>query len=300
MALDINMFPFIKYKKIYFTLSAILVLVSTFALIFYGLEWGIDFKGGSILELEYDQERPSVSETRESLNNLNLKDFRVQVSGERGVIIRMEDISEDTHSQIISEFEKKGSFEELKFEKIGPVIGRELRQKTVVVAIVSIIAILLYITVAFGRVSRPVASWQYGVASLVALSHDIFIPLGIFAFLGEFYGVQMTIPVITALLIVLGYSINDTVVVFDRVRENLIKDKKSDFKDIVDKSLNETLLRSLNTSLTTLFVLFSILFFGGETLKYFSLALISGLVLGTYSSLFLASPLLVAWLERKK
>lgn len=294
------MIPFIKYKKIYFAISILFVLLSALALGFYGLEWGIDFKGGSILEVRYEAEKPSVSEVRESLEELELNDFRVQFSGEEGMIIRMEDISEETHSLVLSKLEEKGEFEELRFEKIGPVIGQELKEKTIVVALVSIVAILLYITIAFGGVSRPVASWQYGVASLVALSHDIFIPLGIFSFLGKFYNVQMTIPVITALLIVLGYSINNTVVVFDRVRENLIKDKKSDFRDIVNKSLNESLTRSLNTSLTTLFVLFSILFFGGETLKYFSLALISGLVFGTYSSLFLASPLLVAWLERKR
>lgn len=294
------MIPFIKYKKIYFAVSILFVLLSALALGLYGLEWGIDFKGGSILELKYEEERPSVSEVRDSLEELELSDFKVQFSGEEGMIIRMEDISEETHSSVLSKLEEKGELEELRFEKIGPVIGQELKEKTIVVALVSIVAILLYITIAFGGVSRPVASWQYGVASLIALSHDIFIPLGIFAFLGEFYGVQMTIPVITALLIVLGYSINNTVVVFDRVRENLIKDKKSEFRDIVNKSLNESLTRSLNTSLTTLFVLFSILFFGGETLRYFSLALISGLVFGTYSSLFLASPLLVTWLERKR
>jgi preprotein translocase subunit SecF len=299
MVLEINMFPFVKYKKIYFAFSLLLILVSVFALTKYGLEWGIDFKGGSILEISYKNKRPSVSSVREKLDSLELNAFRVQLSGDKGMMIRMEDISEEKHQEVLSEL-GEGSFEELRFEKIGPVIGQELKQKTIVVAIASIIAVLLYITVAFGRVSRPVASWQYGIASLIALSHDIFIPLGLFAFLGEFYGVQVTIPVITALLIILGYSINNTVVVFDRVRENLIKDRKSDFKTIVDKSLNETFERSLNTSLTTLFVLFAILLFGGETLRYFSLALISGLVLGTYSSLFLASPLLVAWLEWRK
>lgn len=296
MALEIIMFSFIKYKKIYFTFSIVLVLMSALALTSYGLEWGIDFTGGSILELNYKEERPSISEIKESLSDFDLGDVRVQFSGENGIMIRTKDISEETHQQILSKLGEEKRFDELKFEKIGPVIGKELRHKTTVVAIISIIAILLYITIAFGRVSRPVASWQYGIASLIALSHDVFIPLGIFAVLGKLYSVQITIPVITALLTVLGYSINNTVVVFDRVRENLIRDRRSDFKDIVDKSLNESLTRSLNTSLTTLFVLFAIFFFGGETLKYFSLALIIGLICGTYSSLFLAAPILVSWL----
>ena len=294
------MFSFIKHKRIYFTFSIILILVSALALTIYGLEWGIDFTGGSILELNYKEGRPSISEVKESLNDFDLGDARVQFSGDEGIMIRTKDISEEVHQQVISKLREGGSLEELKFEKIGPIMGKELKQKTTLVAILSIIAILLYITIAFGRVSRPIASWQYGIASLIALSHDVLIPLGMFAVLGRLYDVQITIPVITALLTVIGYSINNTVVVFDRVRENLIRDRKSDFRDIVDKSLNETLTRSLNTSLTTLFVLFAIYFFGGETLRYFSLALITGLICGTYSSLFLAAPLLVSWLEWKR
>ena len=294
------MFSFIKHKRIYFTFSIILILVSALALTIYGLEWGIDFTGGSILELNYKEGRPSISEVKESLNDFDLGDARVQFSGDEGIMIRTKDISEEVHQQVILKLREGGSLEELKFEKIGPIMGKELKQKTTLVAILSIIAILLYITIAFGRVSRPIASWQYGIASLIALSHDVLIPLGMFAVLGKLYGVQITIPVITALLTVIGYSINNTVVVFDRVRENLIRDRKSDFRDIVDKSLNETLTRSLNTSLTTLFVLFAIYFFGGETLRYFSLALITGLICGTYSSLFLAAPLLVSWLEWKR
>jgi preprotein translocase SecF subunit len=300
MVLGIIMFSFIKHKRIYFTFSIILILVSALALTIYGLEWGIDFTGGSILELNYKEGRPSISEVKESLNDFDLGDARVQFSGDEGIMIRTKDISEEVHQQVILKLREGGSLEELKFEKIGPIMGKELKQKTTLVAILSIIAILLYITIAFGRVSRPIASWQYGIASLIALSHDVLIPLGMFAVLGRLYDVQITIPVITALLTVIGYSINNTVVVFDRVRENLIRDRKSDFRDIVDKSLNETLTRSLNTSLTTLFVLFAIYFFGGETLRYFSLALITGLICGTYSSLFLAAPLLVSWLEWKR
>jgi len=291
---------FLKYKKIYFVFSGILVLFSLVSLAVFGLEAGIDFTGGSILEVEYKDSRPSNEEIKGALANLGLKEIRVQPSGEQGDILRMKDISEETHQKILEELRKDNELEELKFESIGPVIGRELKNKTKVVAVLAALAILIYITFAFRKVSKPITSWQYGVASLLALFHDILIPLGVFAVLGKFYSVQITIPVITALLIVIGYSINNTVVVFDRIRENLIKNRNLDFAEIVNLSLNQTLARSINTSLTTLFVLFAIFFLGGATLKYFSLALILGLICGTYSSLFLASPLLVSWSKWRK
>jgi len=293
------MFPFLKYSKTYFILSGMLVIASAISLIVFGLNFGIDFTGGSILELEFWGEKISNEEIKEVLSDFDLGQVQVQSSGEHGIILRMKDISEETHQEVLKRLEEKG-LGELRFEAIGPVIGKELKNKTKIVALLSVLAILLYITFAFQKISKPVASWQYGIASLIALGHDIFIPLGVFSLLGTLYNVQITIPVITALLTVLGYSINNTVVVFDRIRENLIRDRSSDFEHVVDKSLNETLTRSLNTSLTTLFVLFAILFFGGATLKYFALALIIGLICGTYSSLFLASPILVSWLRRKR
>ena len=293
------MFPFLKYSKIYFILSGVLVVASAISLIVFGLNFGIDFTGGSILELEFWGEKISNEEIKEVLSDFDLGQVQVQSSGEHGIILRMKDISEETHQEVLKRLEEKG-LGELRFEAIGPVIGKELKNKTKIVALLSVLAILLYITFAFQKISKPVASWQYGIASLIALGHDIFIPLGVFSLLGTLYNVQITIPVITALLTVLGYSINNTVVVFDRIRENLIRDRSSDFEHVVNKSLSETLTRSLNTSLTTLFVLFAILFFGGATLKYFALALIIGLICGTYSSLFLASPILVSWLRRKR
>jgi len=285
------MILFLKYKKIYFTLSGLLILASLISLILFGLKPGIDFTGGSILEIEYQENQPSNEEIKEALTDFDLGEVKIQPSGEKRIILRTKDISEEVHQQIINKLE--GS-QELRFEAIGPVIGREMKEKTKIVAILAVFAILLYITIAFRKISKPVSSWKYGIASLVALGHDVFIPLGVFAYLGHFYDIQITIPVITALLTVLGYSINNTVVVFDRIRENLITNKSAGFKEIVDKSLNQTLTRSINTSLTTLLVLFAIFFLGGETLRYFSLALILGLVCGTFSSIFLASPLLAS------
>jgi len=212
----------------------------------------------------------------------------------------MKDISEDTHQEVLQKLKENNEVEEKRFEAIGPAIGSELKKTTKIVIIFSLLAIVLYIAFAFRKISRPVKSWQYGIAALLALFHDVLIPLGVFSVLGKIYGIQITIPVVVALLTVLGYSINDTVVVFDRIRENLWKITGLSFEETVNKSLNQTLVRSINTSLTSLFVLAAIFFFGGETLRYFSLVLIIGVLCGVYSSIFIASPLLVSWSKWRK
>jgi len=289
--------PFIKHRKIFYSISGVLVILALLSIFLFGLKLGIDFTGGSSLEIAYQSTPPSSQEIKNALKDLNLGEIIVQKSGERGVILKMKDIDEETHQKILEKLKELGEVEEgsESFQSIGPTIGRELKQKTKIVISLSLIAILVYIAFSFRRVSKPVKSYIYGITSLIALGHDVLIPLGIFAILGKFYGVEITIPIITAFLTVFGYSINDSVVVFDRVRENLLKSQEPTFELTVEKSLNQTLTRSLYTSLTTLLVLFAIFFFGGETLKYFSLALILGIGFGTYSSLFLATPLLVSY-----
>jgi len=291
---------FLKYSKVYFVFSGILILASALSLFVFGLQPGIDFTGGSILEVEYMETRPDNQDVRDALAGLDLGEFSLQPANDKGLILRMKEIQEETHQEIMAGLAEAGPLEELRFESIGPVIGKELREKTGIVIILSLIAILLYIALAFRKLSFPAKSWQYGLASLAALLHDALIPLGVFSLLGRFYEIQITIPVVVALLTVLGYSINNTVVVFDRIRENLLRKVGKSYEETVDVSLSQTLTRSVNTSLTTLFVLVAIFFLGGETLKYFSLMLILGIVAGTYSSLFLAAPLLVVWLRLTK
>ena len=291
------MIQYTKYRKIYFLISGVLILTSIIALVVFGLKTGIDFTGGSILEIEYKEERPSNSEIREKLAELDLGSFYLQPTREQGVILRMKDIPEDIHEEILLKIGKnEGKIEERRFESIGPAIGEELKGKTKIVIGLALLSIVIYIALAFRRIQRPLRSWQYGIASIVSLFHDVLIILGVFAVLGQFYGVEISIPVITALLAVLGYSINNTVVVFDRIRENLFR-RGGSFEEVVDESLNQTLTRQINTSLTTLFVVGAIFFFGGATLKYCALVLILGIIAGTYSSFFLSSPLLVAWLK---
>ncbi|MDO8663671.1 MAG: protein translocase subunit SecF [Candidatus Wildermuthbacteria bacterium] len=294
------MVNFLKYRRIYYTLSGALVLVSIFSIVFYGLNLGIDFTGGSALEIEFKKDRPSNQEIENKLADFNLKLASVQSTGERGMIIRMTDINEETHQQVlISLNQAGGGIEQKSFESIGPVVGKELTDKTKVFVILVLLAIVVFIAIAFRGASRPISSWKYGlVASLVAFFHDILIPLGVFSLLGKFYGVQVTIPIVVGLLTILGYSVHDTIVVFDRIRENISRGAALTFEEIVNKSLNQTMARSINTSFTTLLVLFAIFFIGGETLKYFSLILILGITTGTYSSIFIASPILVTMMKK--
>lgn len=291
---------FLGYRKIYFIFSAIVIAASIIALMFFGLKPGIDFTGGSILEITYQEERPSQEEITQQLSELELGTVYVQPTGEKGVIIRMRDVDEETHQRILQQLlQGEHVIEERRFESVGPVIGKELKRKTAIVTLLVLLSIVVYIAFAFKRVQRPLRSWQYGITSVLALFHDILVPLGIFAVLGKVYGIEISIPVVTALLAVMGYSINNTVVVFDRIRENLFRKEGTSFEEIVERSINQTLARQISTSTTTLFVALAIFFFGGETLKYFALALSLGIIAGTYSSIFLAGPFLVAWFRWK-
>lgn len=296
------MFNFLKYSNFYFAFSGILILASIVALFTFGLNLGIDFAGGSLLEVEFKEQRPLPEEIKEKLTDLDLGDIVVITTGYRGVIIRMREIDVETHELVIQRLKQgqENGLIEKRFELIGPVIGRELRRRTGIIALLSVLAIIVYIAAAFRKISHFLPSWQYGVAALIALFHDIFIPLGILAVLGYFYGIEFTIPIVVALLTIFGYSVNDTVVVFDRIKENLLGEFSFSFRKIVNKSLSQVFFRSISTSLTTLFVLFALFFLGGETLKPFALILIIGILLGTYSSIFIASPLLVRWLERTR
>lgn len=294
----IDKMNFLRYKKIYFAFSGVLVLGSIASLVVFGLNPGIDFTGGSILEVEYAGARPSNQEIRESLAGIELGEILIQPSDEKGVIIRMKDISKDTHALLLQNLEKFGAVEEKRFESVGPVIGKELKEKTTTLITLSLFAIAIYIILAFRKIRRPFSSWQYGAVSLIILFHDVALPVGIFSVLGKFYGVQITIPVIAALLTVVGYAINNVVVVFDRLRENLMGKQSITLEETANKSMSQSVTRCLNTSLTTLLVLFAIFFFGGITLKYFSLALIVGITAGTYSAIFLAIPLLTIFKRR--
>lgn len=288
-------FSFTKYSTIYYIFSGILIIAAVASLIIFGLKFGIEFTGGSNMEIDFLNTRPSNEEISKSLSSFNLGDVVVQPTGDRGAVLKFKGIDEVTHQQIISKINESSPVQEKSFQYIGPSVGQELKSKTIIAIILALLAITLYIAFAFRKVSRPIASWKYGITSLIALFHDILIPLGAFSVLGKFYNVEITIPIIAALLTILGFSVHDTIVIFDRIRENILKRGVGSFNETVDWSLNQTIGRSISTVVTVLLVMFSLFFFGGQTLKYFSLALIIGVTSGTYSSIFIAGPLLVSW-----
>lgn len=289
---------FTVYGKFLFLISMALVVASLGVIAVFGLNVGIDFTGGSIMEVSYEGVRPEVKEVRGILSTFDLSSSYVQPIGEQGILIRTPFLTEDIHQQVLSALGEDAS--EMRFEAVGPVIGNELRSKVLVMTLLALVAIVVYIIIAFRRIVEPLRSWHYSVAAVLALLHDFLIPVAVFAVLGAYYGVQFTIPVVVGLLTVLGYSVNDTVVVFDRIRENVLRREGRSFEEIINISLRQTIWRSLSTSLTTLFVLIAIFILGGETLRYFSLALIIGVIAGTYSSLFVAPPLLLLWARLRR
>jgi len=401
--LNVYMIKIVQKRKIWFAFSALLISVSLIALLSWGLKFGIDFTGGTLMEFSFKNETLNSQEIKDALADLDLGEISVQFSGEKDVLLRFKDVDEDTHQKILSALDsaisgknennneikvgemeeeslkedteentegnntegieeskpfsglikkalaadeeiisnteetegsgievitssgeeinidaesidlsdieseeidlgamtgtgrENASIEEKRFNSIGPVIGNELKESAVWAIVIALIAIVLYIGFAFRKVSFPVSSFKYGIIATIALFHDVIITLGVFSVLGHFYGVEIGIPFVAAILAILGYSVNDTIVVFDRTRENLLKSGIDDFEKIVNKSVNETLIRSINTSFTTLIVLITLYLFGGDTIKYFVVALVVGISAGTYSSIFVASPLLVTW-----
>jgi preprotein translocase subunit SecF len=293
-------YPIIKYRKVWFIFSGLLVVASVAALLIFPLRLGIDFTGGSLLELKFTI-RPETQDMRNTMAELNYSESVIQPLGEAGMLMRLPAMGEEEHQNLLASLQEKyGEVVELRFESIGPTVGSEMRTKAIWSLSLVLLAIALYVAYAFRKVSRPVASWKYGIITLIAaLFHDVLIPLGTFAILGHLLLIEINSAFIAALLTVLGFSVHDTIVVFDRVRENLSKISDS-FEKIVERSVNETLARSINTSLTTMLPLIAIYLFGGETLKWFALALMIGLVAGTYSSIFLAAPLLVSFQKKAK
>lgn len=288
-----------------FVVSVSLALIAGILLVVYGLQFGIDFKGGSVLEVTFRGERPAPEVLQEALEGLPdieaISEVQLTPVGEQGVLMRSGPLTEEDHREVLGAFSAAtdGEVIEESFESIGPAIGSELRTKSIRAIVILILVVVVYIALVFRGMSRTLSPWAMGLAALVALFHDLIIPMGVFAILGNIQGIQITAVFVAAVLTILGYSLSDTVVVFDRVRENLLRGSTEQFPALVHMSVKQTLVRSLNTTATTLAALIAIWFFGGESLKYFSLALIIGIALGSYSSIFVASPLLV-WFSRNR
>jgi preprotein translocase subunit SecF len=290
----------IKYRNYYLAFSGTLTVIAILLWIMWGLNLGIDFTGGSLLEIEYPQNRPEVSAIKDQLTDLNLNGLQIQSIGTNGYVLRFQDTGEEIHQteakakiNVVSTSASTQIIEK-RFDSVGPSIGTELKTKAFYAIILVVISIIIYIAVSFRKVSYPVSSWKYGVAAIIALVHDIFVTIGIFVILGKFLHFEVNTPFVAALLTILGYSVNDTIVVFDRIRENLHK-YEGEFEEIVEKSIWETMARSINTIVTVELALLALLIFGGGVINDFVLPLLIGIFFGAYSSIFIASQALVAW-----
>lgn len=285
-------------RKVYLTISSLLVAAAILAIAIFGFKEGIDFTGGTLWQFKLGG-NPAVEGVQTYFKDeLKVQDARLTYDETSGTfLVRLQDMNEAIHQSDISSLKSKyGSFEEMSFSSVGPSIGADLRQKSMLAIVFVLLGISFYIAFAFRKVYQPVSSFKYGIVTLLSLFHDVAIPAGLLAVLGHLHAAEIDTNFIVALLVVMGFSVHDTIVVFDRIRENLLLYRtKKEFGEIINDSVNQTLARSINTSLTLILVLLALLFLGPANLHYFVLTLLVGVTTGIYSSIFVASPLLYVW-----
>ena len=293
------MFDIIGKKKWYFIISVLLIVPGLVSLALFGLKLSIDFTGGSRVTYTFPTavNQKTIADIRTSFEEENVVVSTIQPSGQR-VIVRTAPINEQQNNEIQTNLRQRiPEFRQEEFETIGPVIGNETTLNALKSIVLASLLIAIYIAFSFRKVPKPTSSWRFGVCTIVALLHDVLVVLGLFSILGHFLHVEIDSLFITAILTVIGFSVHDTIVVFDRIRENLLRQGSSNFAKTVNDSILQTLTRSLNTSLTAILVLLTMLIFGGENIRWFIVALLVGIASGTFSSIFNAAPLLVAWQE---
>lgn len=288
----------VNNRNAFFALTGAFVAIALGLLLFFGLHVGVDFSGGSLVEIGYDGTRPSQEAAERVLQDAGFENFSLRESGSNGFTLRAPTLTDAQRGELSAVFSYEGGTARVEqLTEVGPTIGTELRNKAFIAVALVLLCILLFIAYAFRKVSQPVSSWVYGLIALVTLLHDVIVPVGFFALLGYLTGAAVDTLFVTAVLTILGFSIHDTIVVFDRVRENLRinqeRNRKEDFAETAGRSLGQTFVRSINTSLTVLFTLAVLYFVGPESTRDFALTLFVGIAAGTYSSIFLATPLLV-------
>lgn len=288
----------VRHRAIFFGITGLITLIALASLAFYGLRLGTDFTGGTLVQISYDGTRPDPVALTNTLNDAGFKGYSLRETGTKGYILRTQKLSDEQRGELTSVFSYQGGTAHVdQLTEVGPTIGLELRNKALIAVGLVMLCILLFIAFAFRKVSQPVSSWVYGLIALVTLIHDVIVPVGFYAALGHFEGAQVDTLFVTAILTVLGFSIHDTIVVFDRTRENLRinhdRNRKEPFEETAGRSLNQTFVRSINTSLTVLITLLILFFIGPASTRDFALTLLVGIIAGTYSSIFLATPLLV-------
>jgi len=276
-------FDFIKNRRVVYIISAVIILIGLISIIFQGFNLGIDFAGGTLIQIRFDKS-VSTTEVRDVLSEFNLSQSTIQNLSENEFVIRTEKIDSEQRKGILSAFrERLTDLEILRVETVGPVIGENLKKLALYALLFAFIGIILYITMRF--------EFKFSIISILALSHDCLIVLGIFSLLQK----EITISIIAAVLTIVGYSLNNTIVILDRLRENIKFKTRESFENLINMSINQSLSRTINTALTTTIPILALYFFGGNILSDFALALFLGMVAGTYSSIFIASPLLLEW-----
>ena len=286
----------IENSKIWFSISSLIILAGLVSLICWGLNWGIDFKGGSLVE--YQVKNLKFEEIKDIISS-TISDATISKTKKDSILIKSSTLEKKPFEELKRKLEEKNAkVEEIRFETVGPAISKILIRKAIWALLLVSFFIILYIAWAFRSVPKGISSWKMGFSAIIALVHDVLVVIGLFSILGHFSNIEIDSYFITALLTIIGFSVYDTIVVFDRIRENL-KYSNQPFPSLVNKSIMQVITRSLNTSFTTLLVLFALFLFGISTIKYFALALIIGFIAGTYSSIFIASPILVIWSSKK-
>lgn len=284
----------IKYKNYFFALSLLIIIPGLFALKTWGLKLGIDFEGGTLWEINFQKNPQTPQQLQDFLNSQGAEVSSAATTSQSSVLVRMRVHDENKINDLKSKVKESfGQTTDERLDTVGPTISKELTQKAFLAVVVSILAIVIYVSWSFRKVPKPASGIAFGICTIIALVHDVLVVVGVFAILGHFFKIEVDSLFITALLTVLGFSVHDTIVVFDRIRENLRKHNEFPFEEIVNHSIVQTMARSTNTSLTVVFVLLALLLFGGGSIKTFVLALLIGIVSGTYSSVFNAAPLLV-------
>jgi len=285
----------VKYKNLFFVLSLAIIIPGIIAFSLWGLKFGIDFEGGALWEVKVAQSADS-AKIQEFLEGQGGEVSQVAQTSQDTYLIRLKTTNEETLNNLRKDVnETFGPSEDIRLETVGPTISKELAQKAVIAVLLAIAAIVVYLTWSFRQVPKPASSFAFGICTVIALLHDVLLLVGVFAMLGHFFAIEVDALFITATLTVIGFSVHDTIVVFDRIRENLKKYDDYSFENVVNHSILQTFARSLNTSLTAVFVLLALFLFGGASIKTFVLALLIGIISGTYSSIFNAAPLLIVW-----
>lgn len=294
------MFNFMERKKLWFIISGLLLVPGIVSLMLWGLKLGIDFKGGSFSEYSTPKLEQGTEPIQKVYQDEGIGEVQIQTSQEKPeemrVFVKSAAVSEEKHRNIVRRIgELNPPVQELSFETIDPQVGKDVTQKALLSVLLASLAIIIYIAMSFKGVPKPASSWQFGVIAVIALLHDVLFIIGFYSLMGHFFGYEVKADFITAALTVMGFSVHDTIVVFDRLRENLKRFPSHTFTQVSNISLAQTVSRSINTSMTVALTLLAVVLLGGESIRPFVLTLLVGIVAGTYSSIFVATPLLDWW-----